>query len=47
VRFEWYDVPLVLRKLGECFEVIGDVYVHGIIDGEAMDAGKEEEIPLM
>ena len=45
--FEWYNMPLVLRKLGEGFEVIGDVNVHGIIDGKAMDAGKEEEIPLI
>jgi len=41
------DVRLVLRKLGEAFEVIGNVYVHGFMDGKAMDAGKEEEIPLI
>ena len=41
------DMPLVVRKLGEAFVVIGNVYVHGIMDGKAMDAGKEEEIPLL
>jgi hypothetical protein len=41
------DMPFVVRKLGEAFVVIGNVYVHGIMDGEAMDAGKEEEIPLI
>jgi hypothetical protein len=40
------DVPLVLRKLGEGFEVLSNVYVHGSMDSEATDAGKEE-IPLI
>jgi hypothetical protein len=37
-------VPLVLRGLGEReFEVIGDAYVHGIMDGEVMSLGIEEK----
>jgi hypothetical protein len=40
------DLPLVLRKLGEGFEVLCNVYVHGSMDGEAIEAGKQE-IPLM
>lgn len=38
------DVPLVLRHSGDSgFEVIGDAYVHGIMDGEAMSMGLEEK----
>jgi hypothetical protein len=40
------DVPLVLRRLEKGFEVIGDAYVHGIMEGEIMDSSKEEEILL-
>jgi hypothetical protein len=38
-------VPFVLRKvLGGEFEIVGEAYVHGIMDGEAMDMalGMEE-----
>jgi hypothetical protein len=37
-------VPYVLRRVGEeGFELVGEAYVHGIMDGEAMDLGLEEE----
>jgi len=37
-------VPYVLRRVvEEGFELVGEAYVHGIMDGEAMDLGLEEE----
>jgi hypothetical protein len=32
------DFPLVVRRRGECWELIGDSYVHGIMDGEGFRA---------
>jgi hypothetical protein len=38
-------VPYVLRRVPEGgFELVGEAYVHGIMDGEAMDLGLEEEL---
>lgn len=37
------DVPLVLRE-GDHFILIGESYVEGIMDGEAMDAWKKGEL---
>jgi hypothetical protein len=31
------QLPLVLRQSGSCFELIGEAYVHGIMDGEVVD----------
>lgn len=31
------DVPLVLRPVGSHYELIGDCYVEGIMEGEAME----------
>jgi len=37
-------VPYVLRRVAEGgFELVGEAYVHGIMDGEAMYLGLEEE----
>ncbi|KAH8649734.1 heterokaryon incompatibility protein-domain-containing protein [Tricladium varicosporioides] len=37
VVFLGVDVPFVLRRQGdECYEVVGEAYVHGIMDGEMM-----------
>ena len=37
-------VPYVLRRVPENgFELVGEAYVHGIMDGEAMDMGLDEE----
>ena len=37
-------VPFVLRKMpGKGFELMGEAYVHGVMDGEAMDMGLNEE----
>jgi hypothetical protein len=42
------DVPLVLRRVCDRgFEVIGDAYVHGIMDGEAMSMGLNEKEMLL
>ncbi|EPE33782.1 hypothetical protein GLAREA_06795 [Glarea lozoyensis ATCC 20868] len=36
-------VPFILRPTGNenQFEMVGDAYVHGIMDGEAWDEGKD------
>jgi hypothetical protein len=37
-------VPYVLRRLPDKgFELVGEAYVHGIMDGEAMEMGFDEE----
>ncbi|KAH7420096.1 heterokaryon incompatibility protein-domain-containing protein [Cadophora sp. MPI-SDFR-AT-0126] len=36
-------VPFVLRKVGEGYELVGESYVYGIMDGEAMALGLKEE----
>ena len=37
------DYPFVLRESGNgCHEIIGDGYLHGLMDGEAMDCALEE-----
>jgi hypothetical protein len=40
------DVPLVLRRCEEgMYRLVGECYVHGIMEGEAMDAfGKGEHV---
>ncbi len=41
-------VPYVLRAREEGFQLVGEAYVHGIMDGEAMGFGlKEEEFCLL
>jgi hypothetical protein len=38
------DVPIVLRRQHNSpFEVVGVAYIYGIMDGEALDLGKEAE----
>jgi hypothetical protein len=40
-------VPMILRPSGDFFTVVGDAYVHGIMDGEAIqDAGELDYIEL-
>ena len=42
------EVPLVLReRQDKRYEVVGEAYVHGIMDGEAFDEGKCERIELV
>jgi hypothetical protein len=46
------EVPFVLRRLnkpttGNCFQLVGECYVHGIMDGEALNDGSEQEILLL
>lgn len=37
-------VSLILRPIGSgSFEVVGDAYVHGVMDGEVLDMGLEEQ----
>lgn len=33
------DVPYVLRPRADAYELIGEAYVHGIMDGEALEMG--------
>ena len=44
------QLPLVLRQSGSCFELIGEAYVHGIMDGEAVVGrslkGEEQEFKI-
>ncbi|KAH7418554.1 heterokaryon incompatibility protein-domain-containing protein [Cadophora sp. MPI-SDFR-AT-0126] len=39
-------VPVVLRRRGEMWEVVGEAYVHGVMRGEAWDEGRCEEMWL-
>lgn len=39
-------VPVILRPVGENFEYVGDVYVHGIMQGEAIDKWRAGDIGL-
>ncbi|KAG4437372.1 hypothetical protein IFR05_007136 [Cadophora sp. M221] len=34
VMFEGFRTPFILRKLGDDWKLVGDCYVHGIMDGE-------------
>ena len=41
-------VPMVLRRLGPCWECISECYIHGIMDGEAVrDAAAEVEVFML
>lgn len=40
------SVPMVLRPVANHFEVIGDIYLHGIMYGEAMKALEEGKVQL-
>ena len=31
------EVPFVLRPVGGCYQLVGDAYVHGIMEGEALN----------
>jgi hypothetical protein len=45
--FDGAPVPFVIRSVNQdCFELIGDGYLHGVMNGEAMGL-KEEEIRLV
>jgi len=38
------DVPLVLRRVEEHYDLIGDCYVEGIMQGEAMRKFENEQV---
>jgi hypothetical protein len=40
------EVPLVLRKEGEIWTLVGECYVHGIMNGEAFEEEKCQPIVL-
>lgn len=40
------DVPLVLRPVGDYYELIGDCYIDGIMEGEAMKDFEDRKIEL-
>lgn len=31
-----YDSPVILRPHGTAYKLIGDAYIHGIMEGEAL-----------
>jgi hypothetical protein len=39
-------VPIVLRLVGDHYELIGDAYIDGIMGGEVMDAFDRRELEL-
>src|SRR5438045_9579091 len=41
------DIPLVLRRKGHSWEFIGEIYVHGIMHGEAFDEDACQSIWLV
>lgn len=41
-----YDVPLVLRPVRDHYELIGDYYIDGIIEGQAMKDLEEHRVEL-
>jgi hypothetical protein len=43
--FYGYSVPVIFRPLQNEHTFIGNAYVHGIMNGEALDTGGREEIP--
>lgn len=46
------NVPFIIRKAGQtengeaCWKLVGDSYVHGMMDGEAVSLGKVQDIIL-
>jgi hypothetical protein len=40
-------LPFVLRKIGESYQLIGPAYLHGIMDGEAVETSKARNEPEM
>lgn len=32
--------PFILRKAGSCYKIVGDCYLHGVMNGEAWDENK-------
>lgn len=38
---EGFSMPFVLRRRGDEFVIIGDAYIHGIMDGELICAVDE------
>jgi len=44
------DVPLVIRRVGKHYRLVGECFVWGLMDGEALEGRKEnrkfESIPL-
>ncbi|KAK8249087.1 heterokaryon incompatibility protein-domain-containing protein [Phyllosticta capitalensis] len=38
------DLPFVLRPVDGRWSVVGEAYVHGVMDGEAMEMGLEKEV---
>jgi hypothetical protein len=44
---EGVHVPYILRQVGERFELIGDCYIHGVMQGEWLDQTRSERIWLI
>jgi hypothetical protein len=43
VVFRGIALPFVLRKHGDGYQIVGVSYVHGLMDGEALEQALEEE----
>jgi hypothetical protein len=39
-------MPYVLRRKGECYELVGECYMHGVMRGERFDANQCQQIWL-
>ncbi len=39
-------ILLLLRKVGACCRIIGEAYVHGFMDGEAIRLMKKGELEV-
>jgi hypothetical protein len=39
------DVPFIMRRSGEFYRLVGPAYVHGMMDGEGVDACKARNQP--
>lgn len=44
VLVEGLETPLVLRRKGEQWKIVGDCYVHGVMNGEAFDVDACEDL---
>jgi hypothetical protein len=40
------SVPYILRPIDDYYQLIGDAYVHGVMDGEAWLESRIQEIIL-
>jgi hypothetical protein len=44
--FPGCTTPIVLRPVDGCFQVVGEAYIHGMMDGEMADLVERGEYPM-